>query len=409
MRKLFLALLLLLASVAAAIWFRNQDGFIILRVGELAIQTSLFVAVGAVLAGWLLLGIALGVLRRLWRAPRGVRRSWRRRRELRARRRLMSGLLQLAEGRYREAERTLAPVATASDLPLFHYLLAAIAAQREGDWSLRDRYLAEADAADGRARLAVGLLQAQLQIEAEQWEEALATLSWLRERAPGNRRALALLARCLQALDDQPRLGELLPELRRQRALPEPELTALERRQFETRMQAFGPNASAEDIARVWEALPRSRQREPALRAAYARALMRADCHATAEQLLRGWLRESWEEPLVAAYGELAVDPPERAFERIEGWLRSRPEEPALLFAAARQAARCELWGRARSYLEAAASRTGHAEVHRMLAELYERLGETERARRAYRRAIGLDPGRNSLPPIELPADLSQG
>lgn len=409
MRKLFLALLLLLASVAAAIWFRNQDGFIILRIGELAIQTSLFVAVGAVLAAWLLLSIALGLLRRLWRAPRGVRRSWQRRRELRARRRLMSGLLQLAEGRYREAERTLAPAATASDLPLFHYLLAAIAAQREGDWSLRDRYLAEADAADGRARLAVGLLQAQLQIEAEQWEEALASLSWLRERAPGNRRALALLARCLQALDDQTRLGELLPELRRQRALPEPELTALERRQFEARMQTFGPGAGAEDIARVWEELPRSRQREPALRAAYARALMRADCHATAEQLLRGWLREGWEEPLVAAYGELAVDPPERAFEQIEGWLRRRPEEPALLFAAARQAARCELWGRARSYLEAAASRTGHAEVHRMLAELYERLGETERARRAYRRAIGLDPGRNSLPPIELPADLGQG
>lgn len=408
MRKLFLALLLLLASVAAALWFRGQDGFIILRIGELAIQTSLFVAVGAVVAAWLLLTVAVGLLRRLWRAPGNVRGRWQRRRALRARRRLMSGLLQLAEGRYREAERTLGPAAATSELPIFHHLLAAIAAQREGDWTRRDHYLAEADQSDSRAGLAVGLLQAQLQIEAEQWEQALATLSWVRERAPQNRRALTLLARCLQALDDQQRLGELLPELRRQRALPEPELTAVERRQFEARMRAFGPDASADDIAAVWEELPRDRQREPALRAAYARALMRADCQATAEQLLRGWLREQWDEALVAAYGELAVDPPERAFEQIEGWLRRHPEDPALLFAAARQAARCELWGRARSYLEAAASRTGHAEVHRMLAELYERLGETERARRAYRRAIGLDPGRNSLPPIELPADLGQ-
>lgn len=408
MRKLFLALLLLLASVAAALWFRGQDGFLILRIGELAIQTSLFVAVGAVVAAWIALTLAIGLLRRLWRAPRGVRRAWRERRSQRALRRLNSGLLQLAEGRYKEAERTLAPAAQDSDLPLFHYLLAAIAAQREGDWDLRDRYLAEADQADGRARLAVGLLQAQLQVEAEQWEQALATLAWARERAPGNRRALALFARCLQAVRDHQRLGELLPELRRQRALPDAELNNLEQEQFEGRLRSFGPDVGADEVTQVWDELPRVRQRDPALRAAYARALMRADCHATAEQLLRGWLRESWDERLVAAYGELAVDPPERAFEQIEGWLNQHPEDPALLFAAARQAARCELWGRARSYLEAAASRTGHAEVHRMLAELYERLGETERARRAYRRAIGLDPGRNSLPPIELPADLSQ-
>lgn len=408
MRKLFLALLLLLASVAAALWFQDQDGFVIIRLGELAIQVSLFVAVGAVLLAWIALGIGIGLLRRVWRTPRQLRGALERRRRARARRHLMSGLLQLAEGRYLEAERTLAPRAEASDLPLFHYLLAAIAAQRRGDWQLREDYLARADRADPRARVAVGLLQAQLQMDAEQWEQALATLTWLRERAPANRRALALLARCLVAVEDRARLAELLPDLRRQRALPEPELAQLERQSFLDRLAAVGPGSGADDVTAVWESLPKERQRDPELQAAYARALMRADCHATAEQLLRRWLKDQWHDALVAAYGELAVDPPERAFEQIEGWLRRRPEEPALLFAAARQAARCELWGRARSYLEAAASRTGHAEVHRMLAELYERLGETERARRAYRRAIGLDPGRNSLPPIELPGDLGQ-
>ena len=401
MGRLLLLVVLLLASVTAALWFANQGGFLMLRVGEVTVQTSLFVAVVAFIAAWVVVTLLFGLARRLLLAPGRIRVRWASRRTHKAQRELVDGLIELAEGRYAEAERHLEGTSRAAVQPLMHHLLAAIAAQRRGEWQRRDDLLAAADAANPRARVAVGLLQAQLQVEAEQWEQALATLGWLREKAPRNHRVLMFLARAMQAVDDHAGLADLLPDLRREKALPERELAEIEYRALGQRVDALGVEANADSLGRIWKSLPKVRRRDPALQARYARALVDADCPVTAEQQLRRWLRQHWAPELVEVYGELPVDPPQRVYDRITGWLRERPEDPALLYAAARQAARCELWGQARGYLEAAVGRSNNPAMARMLAELYERLGEEEQARRTYRQALGLDPLGNSLPRIE--------
>ncbi|MGD8710316.1 MAG: heme biosynthesis HemY N-terminal domain-containing protein [Ectothiorhodospiraceae bacterium] len=403
MRKLFLALILLLASVAAALWFRDHDGFVILTVGPWTLQTSLIVFVGAVVAVWVVLGLVFGILRGLWGTPRGVQRWLGVRRRGKARREVMTGLVQIAEGRYDDAERQLLHHVDVAEVPTLNYLLAAVAAQRRGSWEARDEYLARADREDRRVRLAVGVLQAQLQVDAQQWEQALATLSWLREQAPGNRRALMLLARCAEALQDWDRLAELLPELRRRGAMDSDALAALERRVFEERLNRAEPS-DADAIQRAWDGLSKECRREPWFLARYARGLMQADRQGDAEALLRQQLNREWDDTLASLYADVDVRPAEPIFRNTEKWLRQRPEDPILLYAAGCQALRSELWGRARSYLEAAAARTGRAEVHRRLADLYEKLGETEKARRSYRRALGLDPGRSTMPAVEPPA-----
>ena len=285
-----------------------------------------------------------------------------------------------------------------------HHLLAAVAAQRRGEWQRRDDLLVAADAANPRARLAVGLLQAQLQVDAEQWEQALATLGWLREKAPRNHRVLMLLARSMRAVEDYAGLMDLLPDLRREQSLPRAELIAIEQRALDERIGGLGASANADSLGRIWKSLPKARRRDPALQARYARALIDADCPVTAERQLRRWLRQRWEPALVEVYGELPL-PADRVYNRLVGWLNERPDDPALLYAAARQAARDERWGPARSHLEAAVARDDNPTVARLLAELYERLGEHDRARQAYRQALGLDPIGNSLPRMDAPAD----
>ncbi|RZU99489.1 heme biosynthesis HemY N-terminal domain-containing protein [Spiribacter vilamensis] len=403
-RRLIGFIVLLLASVLAAQWFANEGGFLMVRVGEWTIQTSLFVAVLAFIALWALVTLAFGLLRRTAQAPGQVRDRLAGRRTRKAQRELIDGLIELAEGRYAQAERHLEGTSRISDQPLMHHLLAAIAAQRRGEWQRRDDLLAEADAANPRARLAVGLLQAQLQVDAEQWEQALATLGWLREKAPRNHRVLMLQARAMQAVDDYAGLLDLLPDLRREQSLPSAELTAIEQRALDERIGELGTSANADSLGRIWKSLPKARQRDPALQARYARALIAADCPVTAERQLRGWLRQRWEPALVAVYGELPLEP-ERIYNRLTSWLNQRPEDPALLYAAARQAARCERWGPARNHLEAAVARGNDPAMARMLAELYERLGEHDRARKTYRQALGLDPIGNSLPRMDAGAD----
>lgn len=388
MRRLLVLVGVLVASVAAALWFDQQNGFVLLRLGDLTIQASLFVAILALLVGWAAVTFILWLVRGVSRTPAGLKQRWDRRRLVRSREQLVDALIELAEGRYEDARRHLSGTAETSELPLFSHLLSAVAAQREGDWQGRDEALALADHAEPRARVAVGLLQAQLQAEVRQWEQAIATLAWLRDHAPRNHRVLTLYAQALEAVGDDEGLAGLLPDLRREQALPEERIIRIEAHAFEQALMDLGPEANARELEAVWKQLPRNRQADGLLRARYLRALIAADCHAHAMQLLKRWLKARWDAVLVDVLGEIVSDPPHRAYELAQQWLNERPEDADLLYATARQAMRCELWGQARSYLEAAAARSDRPEVDQALAELYEQLGERDQARLAYRNAL---------------------
>lgn len=374
--------------MGAALWFDRQNGFVLLRLGDLTIQASLFVAVLGLAVAWAGLTFVLWLLRGITRTPSHLKQRWQMRRLVRSREQLVDALIELAEGRYGDARRHLSGTAEASELPLFTHLLSAVAAQRESDWQGRDEALALADHAEPRARVAVGLLQAQLQAEVGQWEQAIATLAWLRGQAPRNHRVLTLYAQALEAVGDEAGLNALLPDLRREQALPEERIGRIEARAFEQALMDLGPEANARDLEAVWKQLPRNRQADSQFRARYLRALIAADCHAHALQLLKRWLKARWDGVLVDVFGEVISDPPHRAYDMAQQWLNERPEDADLLFAAAKQAMHCELWGQARSYLEAAAARSDRPEVDQTLAELYEQLGERDQARLAYRSAL---------------------
>ena len=403
MRRILLTLALLVGSVAIALWFERQGGFVMIRLGDWTLQASLMVAVVGVLLVWLLMSLLLRLLGRVWRLPGQVHERFNERRGRLAREELVDGLIEIAQGRYAHAEKRLDRASGSVAQPLFYHLLAAIAGQRRGDWQRRDEQLAAAISAEPRAKLAIELAQAQLQVEAQQWPEAKASLEALRDQASDNYRVLALSLKTLEALDDHESLDALLPDLRQQQVLTGPALVSVEQPALARSLSALGETPPADALARVWRQLPRNRRHEPALQACYARALMNAGHANTAERMVRRWLNAHWDSELITVYGELMTDPPQQAYNQVSRWLKQRPEDAALLFAAARQAAACALWGQARSYLEAAAARCDRPEVARLLAELYERLDEPEHARQAYRRALGLDPSSNSLPPIDAP------
>lgn len=393
MRKLIFGVVILVASVAAALWLRDHDGFVVIQVGQWSVQASLFVFLGALLVGWLALSLTFGVLRRLWRAPKGMRRWALWRRHKRAREGLLNGLIEIAEGNYGTAEKTLLASSEAVEMPVFNHLLAALAAQRRGAWEARDEYLRRADEAEPRARTAVGLLQARLQVDAEQWEQALATLNWLRERIPANRSVLALLGRTLEVLGDWDRLAALLPELRRRDALPETSMDALEGRVVGARLA----QADSANLESVWDSLSRDQKRRPAIRAAYARALIDAGRTGEAHGKLKGWLRRGLDSQLLRVWGSLTGSVVNNALRQTEKWLENQPEHPELLYAAGRLAAMNGARERARFYLESAAARMNDPQLEGDLAEVLEALGEADEARSAYRRALGLEPGRAAL------------
>lgn len=405
MRKLFLALILLLLSGAAALWLRSHDGYVVLVAGNWRLETSLILFAGAIAAGFILLWLALGLILRTVRLPGGVRRWLRYRREGRARDRLINGLLTAAEGRYRDAEALLEKAAGEPRVRLLGRLLSAEVAQRAGDYARRDEYMALADEAGAdrskKDRTALRLMQAEWYAEAGQWEQALATLTALRESHPNHPRVLTLLRDAYLALEEWDRLAELLPALKRAGVMADEAVADLERRVALARLGRAGGDPSA--LQAVRDELPKVLRREPALVLAFAEAALAGGRDDMAEPVLRRALGREWNEALVACYGRLGADMSETALKHVEDWLKNRPEDPELLLAAGRLAVHRELWGRARSYLEASVGRRERADALRLLAEVQHRMGDEAAARdsrnRALALAVPLSP--NALPPAD--------
>lgn len=385
MKKLIIGVLALLLSVYVALWLSQEGGFVIVTVGDWTIQTSVLLFVGAIVVAVAAIWLLVGLLRRLFGMPARVQR-WRLRRGRRlAHSELIEGLVRLIEGRDTEGRKKLLSHVDRSDLPVLHLLGAAIAAQRQRDYEQRDRLLSEALTADSRARLAVGLVQAELQVEAEQWERALATLNYLSEKAPRSPRLLKLLLRTSLALKDDERLAKLLPELSRNRVLSESEVKTLERELFLRRAAAA---QSLVELERLWGELNKAQHEDPALVHAYASALARVHALDEAEQLLRKRLQKGWNEDLVRLYGEIEGGAPDRQLSQLEKWLQGRPDDAALLYAAGRQALRARIWSRARDYLEAAVARDAGVASKVTLAALLAKMQDRETALELYGQAF---------------------
>jgi HemY protein len=396
--KLIVGLLLVLfAATGAALLLLSDAGYVLIAVGPWTGEMSLAVLVVLVLVAFALLYYTLRLLGGASRLPQRVRGWSGRRRALKARRGLTEGLLAYAEGDWTQAERRLLQRADDSETPLLHYLSAARAAQAQGADDRRDHYLRLAHETLPDAALAIGLTQAELQLEHNQLEQAEATLDPLLRKAPRHRQVLKLQMRLLLELGAWPRLAALLPELRRRRAIPASEYTVLELKVHGELLDQAAE--SVETLREAWQRVPKDLRANELLVRTYVGHLVRHDRGDLAEPLLREALNRQMNDHLARLYGLVEGGNSARQLEVAEGWLAGDPRNAVLLLTVGRLAVRNKLWGKARSAFEGSLAAAPSVEAQRELGALLEHLGEHEAAAACYREAARLasePPGRGA-------------
>ena len=77
---------------------------------------------------------------------------------------------------------------------------------------------------------------------------------------------------------------------------------------------------------------------------------------AEAHRIIEESLEESWDSTLLPLYVECLPRDARKHLERAEAWLKRNPGDPILLLALGLICMKQELWGKARSYLEASLS-----------------------------------------------------
>ncbi|WP_241085414.1 heme biosynthesis protein HemY [Candidatus Vondammii sp. HM_W22] len=404
MKILILSLLALAASVFLALMVQNDNGYMLIGYGEWTIEGSLAFFMLMNLVVFAVIYFLLRFISRVWAMPDQIH-SWRiKRGARRSRKALSQGLMELSEGSWKHAERNLIRFAGNSETPMLNYLAAARSAQQQGAYDRRDEYLQLAHESMPSADVAVGLTQAELQLEHHQMEQALATLKHLRGIAPRHTHVLKLLKELYEHLDDWQALGELLPDLKKQKVIDRDEQKKLEFNLFHNQLTRAAQDEDPLQLHRVWKSLPRQIRLGEEMVTIFVNYLINRQDNEQVEKILREAINQHWSDDLVELYGRVISSDSPRQLTAAEDWLTAYPKNPVLLFTLGRLCLQNKLWGKARSYLEASIGIGPSASAYRELGALLERMGEQVQAMICFKSGLEL---KSDTPLLELPASLN--
>ncbi|MFO7603603.1 MAG: heme biosynthesis HemY N-terminal domain-containing protein [Gammaproteobacteria bacterium] len=400
MKKLLLVLLVFTLAVVVGLLAQQDPGYVLFSRGLTTLEMSLSLFVVVVLLGFTALYLGVRLLVGTWNVSSQVR-HWRHRQQNRsAQSASNAGLIELAQGHWKQAEKKLVKGAAHSDVPLLNYLSAAHAAQKLNAPERRDYYLAQAHQSTAGAEFAVQLTQAELQLTHGQREQALATLVQLQRKSPKHPHVLLLLSRLYRELKSWGDLEMLLPALRKQHVLNDTALAALEKTLHLELLRIAASKTKTDELHAQWHRIPKTLRQDSEILGTFVRSLIQHEQHDEAEGLLRDAIKRQWHNELVYLYGLVQSSRPEKQLATAETWLKGHETHGTLLLTLGRICARQKLWGKARSFFETSLHSTPRVETYEELAHMLEKLEEPDRAASYYRE--GLKQAAKELQQMEL-------
>jgi HemY protein len=391
MRALFWLLVLASLAVGLALAARYNEGYVLLVLPPWRAEVSLNLFVLLCVCGFFLVYLLARAVSHTLSLPRAVAEFRRRRQQDQSSRSLRDTWRQLQEGRYGHALRCAEKVPqgdpSAGLLALAGWRAAHAMrdAARAAEWSARLRQL------DDKGLEAARLMtEAEFAIEDRRFEDARRALHAFAEREGRHIAALRLSLRAEQGVGNWREVARLVRQLEKHQALTPEQAAPIRSRALREALRDLRDDPAG--LMRYWRQLDEIDRAQPSLALETARALMAAGDCREAQRVIEDALDEQWDGALVLAYGDCGKpgEPAGDVLGRIaqaEKWLQRLPRDGDLLFTLGRLCRQQQLWGKARSYLEAALAIAPSHAAHVELAQLLEQLEESALAARHFRAA----------------------
>lgn len=385
----------LLAAFAIAaglsVVMHENEGYVLFVYSPWRVELSLNLFLTLVVAGFVLAYFVARIVAHTLRLPVYVRAFRARQAEKKAGKALARSLQAFYEGRFGRAGKLAAQAHELGAAPALAALVAARAAQRVRNFTLRDSWIAKGRAAEPEWRQATLAVEAELLLEERRYGEARAVLRELHAGGARHIATLSALLRAEQGLGNWDEVVRLARLLAKRDAMPR---EALEGIVVNARVAILARKTlDAHSLAEYWRAVPAAEQRQPRIAAAAARAWMQLGDGRAAQGVIENALAARWDPELVLLYGECRDGDVIERLERAERWLKDQPQDAELLLTLGRLCMQRELWGKARSYFEASLGLHPGRDTHIALAQLCDRIGLDDEANRHYRAATVIAPG----------------
>jgi HemY protein len=303
----------------------------------------------------------------------------------RARRVFQDALKAYFEGRHGRSERAAKEALALGESPALSLAVAARAAHELRSFQARDDYLRAMEKVAPQEAYLREMTRAELLLDERRYHDALQALSRLQDKHTATLR-LELKAHQLAKNWDQ--VLALLPQMERRKVFEPAVLT-----QFKRYAQTENLKRKALDAVSLrdyWERLPSADRKDGRVAAAAAQCFIALGGCAEAHRIIEDSLTESWDSTLLPLYVECLPRDSRRHLERAEAWLKQHPGDPVLLLALGLLCVNQELWGKARSYLEASLAIEPSHTAYVQLGQLLDKIGKPQEASGVYRRGLEL-------------------
>jgi HemY protein len=394
MRALFWLLTLAALAVGLALAARYNEGYVLLVLPPWRAEISLNLFLLAAVAGFFFIYLLARAVSHTLALPRAVAQFRQRRNQEKAALALRDAWRLLQEGRYghamRCAEKARPDHAGAGMLALAGWRAAHALrdAERSAQWALRVR--AHATSGLQAARL---MTEAEFALEDRRFDDARAALEQFAALEGRHIAAMRLSMRAEQGLGNWREVARLVRQMEKHQALTAEQAAPIRSRAVREALHGLRDDPAG--LMRYWRELDDGDRAEPSLALETARALAAAGDSRESRRVIEDALDDAWDAGLVLAYGECGQtgEPAGDVLGRIaqaEKWLQRMPRDGVLLLTLGRLCRRQQLWGKARSYLEAALAIAPSRIAHVELAQLLDQLEESALAARHYRAAAVL-------------------
>jgi HemY protein len=387
MRLLTFVIVLSLATLLGA-FISHHPGYALFSYGEWTVEMPLWLTFFATL---LILGLTISILlvfNFIFSGSNRLRSLLRKQKLSHARALTYQGLLELAEGYWKNAERSLSKSAPNSDTPLINYLSAAEAADAAGYPERRDHYLELALAAGQGSDTVVRLTQAKLMIKQGKLEQSVATVRKLYEESPKHPKVLELLCTLYEMQEDYLSLFTLLPQLKKIGIFSKDTYSLLELKGYKAKL-ASKAEEGLHSLIQFWKEADKSIQQNPNLIYDYTKSLLSLKANTEAEQILRTTLKTVWVPQLVYLYGLVISESScRKQLDFMESYLTAHTDDSIFLLTLGRLCVANELWGKGRDYFERSLHLQPRPETYAELAQLMDRLGQKELREDYFRKGL---------------------
>ena len=364
---------------------RYNAGYVLLVLPPYRVELSLNLLLILLSSGFIAAYVLVRVVSSALRLPARVREYRVARHHRKAQTTLIEALREFFAGRYARAEKTAASSIKLGEHADLGAILAARAAHELRAYDRRDAYLAQISAQTPEDMVIKAVTEAELMLDHRRFHEALNLLKALPKKHTA---ALRLEFKAQQLAKNWDKVLTLVEQLEKRKVFDVGQAEQIRRYALSENLKRKATDNNAFEEA--WQKIPAQEKRDGRITAVAARCFISLGNGAQARRAIEDSLEENWDSELIGLYAECPGDDAIKQIERAEVWLKDHPNDAALLRALGRLCANQELWGKAQSYLEASIAVEPTYSAHLALAQLQEKLGNSDAARRHFRESLEL-------------------